>query len=315
MDLEMDFSAQRFRETAERDRETHLTHDFLAKWLFVDRLYARGQRKEMNFYEYEGPGHVLKYMRWIHHFDYRDWFDAKDDPLVATSVERDRACLEKLGLPQQDIGLDAIGIYNVQDYRLQRFYPVPDRLKPRTILDFGAGHGRMANLAFHPGEDVTDLMIAIEGIEGSYLTQRAYYTGLGLRFADYVDYRAEDREFDVAALADDHQLLHLPTWRFDLVPDASVDLICCVQVLKELPRPLTAHVIEQFGRVAKPGGAIYIRDHLQDHNPNHMPIDQLLAANGFVPEFLPQVHDRAEIHGVPRIWRKFDASLYLGTDS
>lgn len=309
-------SAEFFRDAKEDDRADYITDSFLERWLFAERLYERGLRKEMSFFEYQGPKHIIKYLRWIDRFDYVDWFGKDIESLAELSVARDRACVEALSLPGLDrVNIEAIGTYNAQDYRLQRFYPIPHSMRPRTILDFGAGHGRMANLAFSPADETTELMIAVDGIEGSYLTQRAYYTGLGLQFADYIDERADKRIFDFADLAAKNQLLHLPTWRFDLIPDATVDLVCCVQVLRELPRRLTALVIEQFGRVVKPRGAVYVRDHLQGHNPNNMPIDKLLLANGFVPEFTPQIRDQAEMHGVPRIWRKLDPELYFDIES
>jgi SAM-dependent methyltransferase len=208
-----------------------------------------------------------------------------------------------------DLDLEAVGIYNAQDYLLQRFYPVPDRHRPRVLLDFGAGHGRMANLAFRLDDSVTETMIAVDGIPAPYLVQRAYYTGLGLTVADYLDDRAAGREFDVAKQQVDRDVVHLPTWRLDLVPNRSVDLVCCIQVLKELPRRLVVNVLEQFSRVVKPGGAIYVRDHVLQHHPNMMPIDQLLLANGFVREFAPHVRDQADIHGLPRVWRRLDPEL------
>lgn len=305
-----EFSMGMFREAAELDRD--LLHDeHLTRWLFADALHARGERREMSFYEYVGPPHVKRYMRWIQGFPYRDWFPDQVAPLAAISEARDRAALEAIGVDPGQTKLDAIGQYNAEDYLLQRFYPVPDRMKPRTILDFGAGHGRQANLAFHDGDSVTETMIAIDGIPGSYLTQRAYYAALGLSCADYIEARTRGHDFDVAERATDHDVIHLPTWRFDLVPDESVDLALLVQVIKELPRPLVVHVLKEFARVLKPGGAVYVRDHVQGHSPNHMPIDQLLMANGFVLEFAPAVQDRTEIHGLPRIWRKLDPTMYF----
>lgn len=310
MQLDAEYSNDLFNRVMAHDAR-YRRDDYLHRWLFAERLYARNQRKEMSFFEYEGPSHLIKYLRWIHQFDFTDWFLAGHEDLVEASVIRDRRVVAELGLRLGNTNLDAIGTYNAQDYLLQRFYPVPDAQRPRTILDFGAGHGRMANLALRPEDGVTELMIAVDGIAGSYLTQRAYYAGLGLAFADYVDFRAEDGAFDFAALRQTNQLLHLPTWRLDLIPDASVDLVCCVQVLKELPRQLVPFVLQAFARMVKPGGAIYIRDHVQDHHPNQMPIDALLLANGFTLEFAPQVRDRIEIHGVPRIWRRIDPALYF----
>lgn len=314
--LEQEHSNALFQRVLKADRAHHIEDDYLTRWLFVDRLYARGQRKEMSFYDYLGPIHVDRFMRWIQNTPYPDWLGPRATDLAEISVKRDLDCLEELGVERAPgLKLEQIARYNAQDYLLQRAYETPDRMKPRTILDFGAGHGRQANLAFSDEDHVTETMIAIDGIPGSYLTQRAYYEGLELRSADYLDYAGSGRMFDVEALAADHDVVHLPTWRFDLVPDDCVDLAIAVQVFKELPRQLVIYVLKELGRVVKPGGALYVRDHLQNHNPNHMPIDQLLLANGFVLEHAPQVRDRHEIHGLPRIWRKIDPSLYFDPDA
>lgn len=312
-DLGRHSSNELFNRVADRDRQDELAPEFMTKWLFIDRLQERGKRGGMSFYDYLGPRHVLRFMRWIHHYEFADWFPQLTEPLAAVSKQRDLECLARLGREPGPVDIDAIARYNAQDYLLQRAYPMPERMAPRTILDFGAGHGRQANLAFHDGDGVTETIIAIDGIPGSYLTQRAYYDGLGLRLADYIEYRDEDRTLDVAAASADHDVVHLPTWRFDLVPDQSVDLAMAVQVLRELPRRLVIHVLAELGRVIKPGGALYIRDHVR-HDPNQMPIDTLLLANGFVLEFAPYVKDRVEIHGLPRIWRKIDTDLYLDAD-
>jgi len=309
MELGAEAGNQLFADVAKMDRDEHLTDDFLDRWLFVEHIRDRPHIQEMSFFDYTGPQHLLKFFNWIDKFPYRDWFVGDHKDLVAESVERDLACLEALDLKPGDLDIEAVGLYNAQDYLLQRFYPVPDRHRPRVILDFGAGHGRMANLAMRPHDRVTETMIAVDGIPSSYLTQRAYYSVLGLRVADYLEHRIDGQDVDVAELQDDHDVVHLPTWRLDLVPDSSVDLVCCVQVLKELPRQLVLHVLEEFSRVVKPGGSIYVRDHTLHHHPNMLPIDQLLLANGFVLEFSPQVRDRVDIHGLPRVWRRMDPEL------
>lgn len=306
---------ERFTAIAERDAQRLNIPDSLRRWLFVDRLYARGQRKEMNFYGYEGPDHLVKYLSWISNFNYPDYFPAPlRDSLVKVSVDQDSRCLARLGLQLPLAVLDTIGKYNAQDYILQRFYPVPEEQRLNRILDFGAGHGRAANLAFFAPDNTTELLVSVDGIPASYLTQRLYYSCLDLKFQDYIDAADDSASFDFHQAAEENQLIHIPTWRMDVLPSDYFDLVSCVQVLKEIPRRLLCAVIDDFARILKPGGALYIRDHLQFHDPSHMPIDELLMTSGFVLEFRPNVKDRRAIHGVPRIWRKYDRQLYLTED-
>ena len=180
------------------------------------------------------------------------------------------------------------------------------------ILDFGAGHGRTANLALADTAMPVTTYIAVDAIPSTYLTQRAYFTGLQLQTLDYIDVPLDLFRQRLAAFND--QVMHLPTWQLPLLPDASVDMVCCIQVLHELPRRLVDWAIGQFSRVLKPGGAIYVRDHHQFHHPNQMPVETVLSAKGFQIEFDPPWRDRADIHGIPRIWRRYDVSVYLKSD-
>ena len=96
----------------------------------------------------------------------------------------------------------------------------------------------------------------------------------------------------------------LATWRFDLVPDASVDLACAVQVLRELPASTVQFALDHLRRVVRPGGALYVRDHVEGHDLTGLPTDDLIAEHGFALEFAPQVRDRLDLHGLPRLWRR-----------
>jgi len=311
--LDAQTSAALFRAAQDRDQELLTDKAWLARWLFADALAARGERAEMSFYDYEGPAHLRKFFAWLQGMTVNDYFDAEViEPLIQESVTRDRACFSRLGVGVTDAWLRQVGRYNAQDWLFQRAYPVPERQRIRVMLDFGAGHGRMANLGFAATREPLGKYIAVDAIPGTYLTQRAYLSTLLESFTDYIDVGGE--AFGEGLISNDVQALHLPTWRFDLIPDASVDLVCCVQVLKELPRRLVDWVVAQFARVLKLGGALYIRDHSQFHHPNQMPIERVLAAHGFVIEYDPHIRDRSDLHGIPRIWRKFDVGVFLRQD-
>jgi SAM-dependent methyltransferase len=303
-----------FKSLVEKEREELQDRPWLARWFFADVLEGRGQRLEMSFYTYEGPQHLKKFFGWIAKTNFADYLDNQHvERLCEQSAARDIACSRTLGVPIPEAAIHPVARYNAQDYVFQRAYPIPERQKMRVLLDFGAGHGRMANLAFAPGA-ATELLIAVDAIPGCYLTQRAYYHGLGLKSADYLDFFGTSRAFSFDEARAGSQVIHLPTWRLELVPDESVDMVCCVQVLKELPRRLLPHVIRQFARILRPGGALYVRDHIQFHDPTQMPVDDILSTSGFLLEFRPHIHDRVDLHGIPRIWRKFDASNYLKDD-
>ncbi len=297
------------------DRKGHDVPEHRARWLFAERLNARGDRKEMSFAAYEGIGHLVKFFNWHIRGHFPDPFlPGQIDPLVGAAIATDERVFADLGLIDKNRMIPRIARYNAQDHILIHAYPVPGRNAPRVLLDFGAGHGRLANLGFNapdPEQRFTK-MIAVDAIASTYLTQLSYYRALGLLVWEYLEHQSDEpTQFDVARAMEDHDVIHLPTWRFDLVPDGSVDMVSCIQVIKELPGPLVPDILKFFARVTTACGAVYIRDHQQFHNPNHMPVDLLLQANGFDREFAPHWRDRIEIHGLPRIWRKVDPGHFV----
>ena len=310
---------ERFNEISQRDLKAFDVPEYFVHWLFADRLKARGARQEMSFHYFEGPGHLAKFFSW-HVNSKFDFFteNALLSQWARHSFERDMAVFERYDISVQQGLVEKLSRYNAQDQMLIHAYPVPERQQVKIMLDFGAGHGRLANLAFSETSDIpkVETYIAVDAIPSTYFTQAYYFEGLGLKVWDYFDH-CDDANLSPEKFTDlfgKYDVIHLPTWKINLLPEKSVDLISCVQVLKELPGELVANIIPVFGRLVTDCGAVYIRDHLQHHNPNHMPIDLLLGANGFVLEFAPLLKDRREIHGLPRIWRKVDPDLYLDTE-
>jgi hypothetical protein len=291
--------------------------DHFHRWLFAERLGARGECKEIGFDAWEGPAHLTKFFQWHSNAKHPDPFPAaRMDPLVAASVEVDARVFEVLGLPPHSRVVEKIGRYNAQDHVLLNMVPGPERDRVRVQLDFGPGHGRLAALAFRapdPDERIRTLF-AVDAVPSTYLTQLTYYRAMGLRVWEYLDHAVSDPDVEtVRAAMADHDVIHLPTWRFDLVPDGVVDRVTCVQVLKELPGGLVAALFPMLARVLHSSGALYVRDHIQFHSPNQMPIDLLLQAAGFACEFAPMWRDREDIHGLPRIWRKVDPMQFVGS--
>jgi SAM-dependent methyltransferase len=135
-----------------------------------------------------------------------------------------------------------------------------------------------------------------------------YYTSLGHRVYEYLDRR--DEAFSLERDESEFDVFHFPTWQMKQLPSGYFDMICCVQVLREISVDVLLSVLETFARVLRPGGALYIRDHVLFHNSNGLPQEELLIAHGFHLEYFPRVRDGAEVHGIPRIWRKFDQAFY-----
>jgi hypothetical protein len=269
----------------------------------------------MSFDAYQGRKHIRSFFTWHSKANFYDYFGPEDvSDLVAASLAADTKVFQECSLPIREELLTSMARYNAQDYLFQHAYRVPARNRVKTLLDFGAGHGRIANLGFNTprSDEKLDTLIAVDGIVSSYFTQAAYFRALGLDVWEYFEHSDDELNRDVISAAiSQFDVVHIPTWRLDLIPDGIVDMVVAIQVLKELPGEVVNFVLPQFRRVTHKTGAVYIRDHIQFHNPNHMPIDTLLGVNGFLVEFSPQLKDRVEVHGLPRIWRKVDPDLFV----
>lgn len=228
-----------FRTTAAADLTRIGAPEAAIRWLFAERLAARGERGEMSFSTYEGPTHIAKFFGWHRRAELPDFFGSDVDDLVETSVESDRMVFAHYNLQFDEALVRKIARYNAQDYQLQRAYNVPERQKLRVLLDFGAGHGRMANLAFATPriDERLHCYIAVDGIPSTYFTQSAYFAALDLKVWDYFDHLGEMvGASEILAAISSYDIVHLPTWCLPLLPDGAVDMISCVQVLKEPSR-------------------------------------------------------------------------------
>lgn len=263
--------------------------------------------------------HNEKMHRYNGPADLITWFDVQNRPLphyqphdqveelAALNALRNRQILHQhCGLDPAQYAYHNVDTYNAVDYLFQHAYPVPDRMKPRAVLDFGAGYGRQINLWSQLSEDI--IYTAMDGVERPYCLQSLYFSGFDCPCREYMidcdEFRIEKKP----------GIYHVPTWRYDLLPDAFYDMVLCVQVLPEISKKLLLHMLDVFARVVKPCGAIYIRDHRKRFSPgNSVDIDRILEKKCFKLEWEPCVEDshrtqmtHGDVHGIPRIWRKLE---------
>lgn len=291
---------QRFNDALWHDRDR--APEWMTRWDYQEGLKKRKRTYEdgvvSDFFTFGGAPDQLKWMSWFR----TDYPDCTNDERITKAVNASRANDERitrsLGLELDTTVYDKRGeLNNAHDHLLPQSYPVPERARIRTVLDFGAGYGRQANLWTTQDPDIC--YIGMDAIVNSYCLQHPYYNGLGVPFADYIDAPS------TFTFQPKLGIQHVPTWRSDLVPDGSVDLVMCVQVLPELNSRLVRHMLDEFHRVLKPGGALYIRDHAYTWKPTDtFNVEQHLGTNGFDPEFRAHIINDMELHGIPRIWRK-----------
>ncbi len=291
---------QRFNDALARDRER--APEWMTRWDYQEGLKKRKRTYEdgvvNDFFTFGGAPDLLKWMSWFR-ADYPDYIkDQRITELVNASRANDERITRALSLELDKSFYDKrVGLNNAHDHLLPQSYPVPERARIRAVLDFGAGYGRQANLWATQDPDLC--YIGMDAIVNSYCLQHLYYNGLGVPVSDYID--------APSTFSFQHKpgIQHIPTWRSDLVPDGSVDLVMCVQVLPELNSRLVRHMLGEFHRMLKPGGALYIRDHAYTWKPTDtFDVEQHLGTNGFDLEFRAHIINDVELHGIPRIWRK-----------
>lgn len=292
----------KFHAVAARDASYRADFDWSASWRHLEKRLSEGALAEMGFTGFDGPPLIARMLGWIDKIPYPC---AYDDPrlgaLARAELEVATAALRQLGLDPTAQDLPAVARYTAQDIFFQtESVALPPRDRPARVLDFGAGHGRL--IPFWASAAKTHYVA--DATPGPYLAQAMWARAAGLEVNEYLD----NADFTPREGA----VNHLPSWRLDLIPEDGLDLIMTVQVLRELSKPMLAFAVGHFARMLRPGGRLYIRDHIGFHNVNAVDLDALLAASGFVAEWQPHLVDRVDIHGVPRIWRRADAAVTLG---
>jgi SAM-dependent methyltransferase len=285
-----------------RDDEMQKRARWMAQW-----------RYGHEYQSYHGPEDLVRWLEWFRPVNTLTHYLPQDrvQPLREQSTRWTKEIVGPLVADQYPY--EHVDEHNACDFLLQNLYPVPERMRPRRILDFGPGYGRQLNL----WSSVPELVyVGLEAIELPYCLQSYYYSRFDPSFHEYLD---EPESFRVT---DRPGIYHLPTWRDDLLPDSFFDLVICAQVLQEIPAPLARRVAELFGRCVKPGGAVYVRDHdLATQSIHQVDVNVELKNNGFTLEFRPYVIDNtpwkhdltADIHGIPRIWRRLDGRYPVET--
>lgn len=276
---------------------------WMINWEYQDKRIKRKVKYKENlpqdFYKFSGPNDIIEWMNWVKVVKPNYFPSDIIDPLLIKSYDFDKKIIEKYNIPFDFSGyMGGIAMNNAQDFILANFYPMMHSNKNLKILDFGAGYGRQANLWSQHFDDNT-IFISIDAIPKSYCLQHFYYSNIDYPYYDYV----VNKDFSLNQL--NKGIYHLPTWRFDLIPDNFFDKIIVVQVLQELNETLAKYVIKQFHRVLNKNGVLYIRDHKHMWRPTHkLNIDNFIKNSGFTLEFEAHIVDKKDLHGIPRIYRK-----------
>lgn len=289
-----------FKDCFQRDKSSYIKN-WLVKW---DYQVKRKKRKLISdsgepsdFFNYYGKNDFAEWINWLKEPS-PNYLGEYVKDLADLSIKNDKNIFNNLGVEiNWERYKSNIDFMNAHDFIYPNFYPHPPRFKIRNILDFGAGFGRQANLWTSKLKEFT--FIGMDAVPKSYCLQNQYYKATGNQVIDYIE--VENFKINFSG----NCIYHVPTWRYDLIPDNSLDLVLCIQVLPELNSTLVKKMILEFYRMLKPGAMLMIRDHGEFWKPaGGINADAFAMKNGFVLEFHPHLIGDVEIHGVPRIYRK-----------
>lgn len=286
-----------FNEVLERDRKAGLIQDWMIAWYWKELNPQFGDSKG-----FKGPSELLG---WLHGQSrsrrYHNPADlgALNDAALPILATEQRILGSDIFRPWPhiitEIDLKNHAMYSAQDFYFQNIRRSTSSREPYVVLDFGSGCGRMASPWTQDG---SACFVSVDGIPPTYCLQHLFYSLLGAPYIDYLIDPSMKLSLDKAGI------VHIPSWRLDLLPDRSVDLVSAVQVLGEIRPEMLRYVLDQFSRILRPGGRMYVRDHGIRHNPNAANISELIASLGFNAFFEPNYVDMVDIHGVPKIWIK-----------
>jgi SAM-dependent methyltransferase len=293
---------EKFNSVLEGDR-TDYVKPFIISWDYQEN--RRNRKKNYSndlpsdFYSYSNPNEIVNWMNWFKG-EYPSFYKNElIDPLFEKSKQNDIEILKILNVEYDFDKYRNVGLNNAHDFFIPQSYPVPEEFSINTVLDFGAGYGRQANL-WWPFVKGRGNFFAVDAIPLSYCLQSQYYKSIKPDFKEYLE---SPTRFTIDT--DSSDIYHIPTWRFDLIPDNSVDLVLCIQVLPELSAKLIIYIFKQFHRILKPGGAIYIRDlNYMYKTLGALNIDNSLIAQGFTLEYKAYIEHDRHLHGIPKVWRK-----------
>jgi hypothetical protein len=148
IDATMQKYVQAFRAIKARDLAEQPS--WTANWLY-DRDYAI----------YKSPQDLIRWFEWFRPEECAHYLpEERISVLSDESESHSRRILRPI--LSAEYKYRHVDEYNAVDFMLQNLYPVPPRMRPKRVLDFGAGYGRQMNL----WSRVTDpTYVAVDSVE------------------------------------------------------------------------------------------------------------------------------------------------------
>lgn len=301
-----------FRAVRDRDMQEKRGSQEILHWTYMER--SRKPSEHEGFLLWKGPE---CFYSWIYcKFegskkppDQTFWKRPKRedvDALIQKSGHLHDFLLKKSG-NTFDIDHRNKDVYNAQDYH----YCVSLVPELQSVLEFGPGSGRELFLF----KEIPQLkFFALDAVEQPYLLQYWVCKELHLPLWEYLEHSEDASVAHVQNFIEgepkDARVIHLPTWRSDLIPDRSIDLVMFVWCLSEMSSEAAQHALQTVKRVLRPGGFVYIRDFPHTRSYAWNP-ERTMRRMGFRLVYYPWKQTEEEIHAVPRLYRLVQGEKHI----
>ena len=258
----------------------------LADWQYVRRVCKPEAQKQLH--QWRGKESLFEWIKVM----------GSTRPMTSglrlpqSLLDESAACYKRLF---ENLGgrfdVQSLNLSNALDFSVCSLVP-----NLRSILDYGAGHGRQSFLfSGIPGARI----FANDAVETSYFSQHLVYRTLGFPLWEYFDDRKPPLQEFLRGEAS--RVIHLPTWQNDLIPNRSLDLVLFVWCLSEMSHHAALHALDTCTKKLKPGGYVYLRDEQHSHG---WKMEKQLIRCGFLPVYQPWVlSGDTKMNGVPRLYR------------
>ena len=151
----------------------------------------------------------------------------------------------------------------------------------------------------------------------SYSVQRDFFRFASPQPGAYLDviecenYQLTPKEISKELNMKSYRIKHVPSWRFPMLSDSSMDLLTANWVLNELNYAGILWILAQASRVIKKGGYFYIRDgYILKPGMHMIDYDDVLTRIGFERTAQLTFKNRFDLIGVPRLYQKKDERSY-----
>lgn len=211
--------------------------------------------------------------------------------------------------------IEGMAVFRTQDYCfIKKFAKKLPLEKPRH-LDLGPGLGTQAIYSL---ESFDSVYYSLEAGKETYELQRLFFRFLSSIYGTYLDlvecenfYISDSAVKKELNLNSDYRIKHVPSWRFKLIDDNTIDLVTAVFVLNDLNEAGLLWLLSNSSRVLKKGGYFYIRDSGKSKpGKNQLKYDEILSRLGFVEVKRLDIKNRDDMHGIPRIFEKQTDTCY-----